>query len=61
VVVPVNQTGNGCDMATIKLVADRFGFALLEDASHRIGIPPCQGLEVKERERMIVTLSSLVA
>ena len=37
VVVPVHLTGSSCDMAAIALLADRYGFAVLEDASHAIG------------------------
>lgn len=37
VVVPVHLTGSSCDMASIGSLADRYGFAVLEDASHAIG------------------------
>lgn len=37
VVVPVHLTGSSCDMAAIGLLAKRYGFAVLEDASHAIG------------------------
>jgi len=37
VVVPVHLTGSSCDMAAIRLLAERYGFAVLEDASHAIG------------------------
>lgn len=37
VVVPVHLTGSSCDMAEIGALADKYGFALLEDASHAIG------------------------
>jgi len=37
VVVPVHLTGSSCDMAAIGSLADRYGFAVLEDASHAIG------------------------
>ena len=37
VVVPVHLCGTSCDMASISLLADRYGFAVLEDASHAIG------------------------
>ena len=37
VVVPVHLTGSSCDMAAIVALADRYGFAVLEDASHAIG------------------------
>ena len=37
VVVPVHLAGTSCDMAAIGALAERYGFALLEDASHAIG------------------------
>jgi UDP-4-amino-4,6-dideoxy-N-acetyl-beta-L-altrosamine transaminase len=37
VLVPVHLTGSSCDMATIGSLAQRYGFAVLEDASHAIG------------------------
>ena len=37
VVVPVHLAGSSCDMAAIGSLAQRYGFAVLEDASHAIG------------------------
>ena len=37
VVLPVHLCGTSCDMASIGALADRYGFAVLEDASHAIG------------------------
>jgi UDP-4-amino-4,6-dideoxy-N-acetyl-beta-L-altrosamine transaminase len=37
VVVPVHFGGQSCDMAPLQALARRYGFALLEDASHAIG------------------------
>ena len=37
VLVPVHLTGSSCDMAAIGLLAERYGFKILEDASHAIG------------------------
>lgn len=37
VVVPVYLTGSSCDMHAIASLADRYGFQVLEDASHAIG------------------------
>ena len=37
VVVPVHLTGSSCEMASIGSLAERYGFAVLEDASHAIG------------------------
>ncbi|WP_448664963.1 UDP-4-amino-4,6-dideoxy-N-acetyl-beta-L-altrosamine transaminase [Sphingomonas sp. CJ20] len=37
VVVPVALCGQSCDMAAIRALADEYGFAILEDASHAIG------------------------
>ncbi|MBW0146828.1 UDP-4-amino-4,6-dideoxy-N-acetyl-beta-L-altrosamine transaminase [Marinobacter arenosus] len=37
VVVAVHLCGQPCDMAAIKSLADRYGFRVIEDASHAIG------------------------
>lgn len=37
VVVPVHLAGSSCNMAAIGELAERYGFAVLEDASHAIG------------------------
>lgn len=37
VVVPVHLCGQSCDMAAIHALAKRFGFKLVEDASHAVG------------------------
>lgn len=37
VVVPVHLAGSSCDMAAIGSLAQRYGFAVLEDGSHAIG------------------------
>jgi len=37
VVVPVHLAGSSCDLAAIAAMAERYGFAVLEDASHAIG------------------------
>ena len=37
VVVPVHLCGTSCDMASIAALADRYGFVVLEDASHAVG------------------------
>ena len=37
VVVPVHLTGTSCHMAAIGALAERYGFVVLEDASHAIG------------------------
>jgi UDP-4-amino-4,6-dideoxy-N-acetyl-beta-L-altrosamine transaminase len=37
VVVPVHLAGSSCNMAAIEALAQRYGFAVLEDASHAIG------------------------
>lgn len=36
-VVPVHLAGSSCDMVAIGSLAERYGFAVLEDASHAIG------------------------
>ncbi|MDQ7016520.1 MAG: UDP-4-amino-4,6-dideoxy-N-acetyl-beta-L-altrosamine transaminase [Gammaproteobacteria bacterium] len=37
VVIPVHFAGQSCQMSEIKALADQYGFALIEDASHAIG------------------------
>ncbi len=37
VVIPVHLCGQPCDMQAIKALADEYGFAIIEDASHAIG------------------------
>ena len=37
VVVPVHLCGQPCDMERIKALSDRYGFRVVEDASHAIG------------------------
>jgi UDP-4-amino-4,6-dideoxy-N-acetyl-beta-L-altrosamine transaminase len=37
IVVPVHLSGQSCDMAGIAQLAEQFGFAVIEDASHAVG------------------------
>jgi dTDP-4-amino-4,6-dideoxygalactose transaminase len=37
IVIPVHFSGQSCDMRAIRELADRYGFYLIEDASHAIG------------------------
>jgi UDP-4-amino-4,6-dideoxy-N-acetyl-beta-L-altrosamine transaminase len=37
VVIPVHLCGRSCDMKPIRALADKFGFRIIEDASHAIG------------------------
>jgi UDP-4-amino-4,6-dideoxy-N-acetyl-beta-L-altrosamine transaminase len=37
VVIPVHMCGQSCDMAAIHTLASRYGFRVIEDASHAIG------------------------
>jgi len=37
VVIPVHLAGQSCEMATIKELGERYGFKIIEDASHAIG------------------------
>ena len=37
IVVPVHLTGQPCDMAAIHALAQKYGFKIIEDASHAIG------------------------
>jgi UDP-4-amino-4,6-dideoxy-N-acetyl-beta-L-altrosamine transaminase len=36
-VIPVHMAGQPCDMAAIKALGDRYGFRIIEDASHAVG------------------------
>ena len=37
VVIPVHLCGQPCDMAAIRALAERYGFRIVEDASHALG------------------------
>ena len=37
IVVPVHFAGQSCDMQRIRALADRYGFAVVEDAAHALG------------------------
>jgi UDP-4-amino-4,6-dideoxy-N-acetyl-beta-L-altrosamine transaminase len=37
IVIPVHFAGLPCDLAPMRALADRFGFKILEDASHAVG------------------------
>jgi len=37
VVIPVHLAGQSCDMAVIHSLSQRFGFSIIEDASHAVG------------------------
>ena len=37
IVIPVHISGQSCDMHAIKRLADKYGFYIIEDASHAIG------------------------
>ena len=37
IIVPVHFAGQSCDMRAIRALADRYGFYVIEDASHAIG------------------------
>jgi dTDP-4-amino-4,6-dideoxygalactose transaminase len=37
IVVPVHLTGQPCDMAAIHVLSQKYGFKIIEDASHAIG------------------------
>ena len=57
VVVPVHLTGSSCDMAEIGAMAERYGFAVLEDASHAIG-GRYQGEPVGSCRHSVITVFS---
>jgi len=37
IVVPVHLSGQPCDMASIRALSEKYGFKIIEDASHAIG------------------------
>jgi len=37
VIIPVHMCGQSCDMKEIKALSDKYGFKIIEDASHAIG------------------------
>ena len=37
IVVPVDFAGQSCEMREIRALADRYGFRIVEDASHAVG------------------------
>lgn len=37
IVIPVHMCGQPCDLATIHALSERYGFRIIEDASHAIG------------------------
>jgi dTDP-4-amino-4,6-dideoxygalactose transaminase len=37
IVVPVHFAGQSCEMREIRALADRYGFRIVEDASHAVG------------------------
>jgi dTDP-4-amino-4,6-dideoxygalactose transaminase len=37
VVIPVHLAGQACDMAAIRSLGERYGFRIIEDASHAVG------------------------
>ena len=37
IVIPVHYAGQPCEMSDIKVLSDRYGFSIIEDASHAIG------------------------
>lgn len=57
VVIPVHMCGQSCDMAAIRALGVRYGFRILEDASHAIG--GCyQGLPVGDCRFSDITVFS---
>lgn len=43
VVIPVHLAGQSCDMAAIAALSKRYGFRVIEDASHAVGATYCDG------------------
>jgi UDP-4-amino-4,6-dideoxy-N-acetyl-beta-L-altrosamine transaminase len=57
IVVPVHFAGQPCDMGSIAGLADRYGFHVIEDASHAIGAT-VQGAPVGRCEGSAITVFS---
>ncbi|WP_439409355.1 UDP-4-amino-4,6-dideoxy-N-acetyl-beta-L-altrosamine transaminase [Bradyrhizobium sp. DASA03076] len=57
VVVPVHFAGQSCEMVEIHALADRYGFRIIEDASHAVGAD-YRGRKVGAGDRSDVTVFS---
>ncbi|WP_115126996.1 UDP-4-amino-4,6-dideoxy-N-acetyl-beta-L-altrosamine transaminase [Synechococcus sp. GEYO] len=57
VLVPVHLAGTSCPMAELAMLADRYGFQILEDASHAVGAS-YDGLPVGSCEFSAITVFS---
>jgi len=57
VVIPVHLAGQSCDMATIHALSVRYGFNIIEDASHAIG-GKYQGLPIGDCRFSDITVFS---
>jgi UDP-4-amino-4,6-dideoxy-N-acetyl-beta-L-altrosamine transaminase len=45
VLIPVHFAGRACDMSGIRILANHYGFRIIEDASHAVGAS-CQGAPI---------------
>lgn len=43
VVIPVHLSGRSCDMKSLQVLRERYGFYVVEDASHAVGADYCDG------------------
>ena len=57
VVIPVHLCGTSCDMASIGALSQRYGFSIIEDASHAIG-GQFQGMPVGSCSHSDITVFS---
>ena len=57
IVMPVHFGGQPCDMRAIGALAERFGFAVIEDASHAIGAS-CEGVRIGACDRSDIAVFS---
>jgi UDP-4-amino-4,6-dideoxy-N-acetyl-beta-L-altrosamine transaminase len=57
IVVPVDLCGQPCDLAAIRALADDYGFAIIEDASHAVG-GSYQGRKVGDGRYADITIFS---
>ena len=53
VVVPVHFAGQSCEMREIRALADRYGFRIIEDASHAVG-----GEYLRPQGRLLATTAT---
>ncbi len=58
IIIPVHLAGSSCDMPSINNLSKKYGFRIIEDASHAIG-GVCNGFNVGSCEYSDITVFSL--